>query len=365
MLEKCKGCIYNNCNTIKGCEKKYRKHEIKGTISKYISRKDTWQLEINTNMLDITLRKEKCQASNLESNLKEILIESKDIEIIKKQRISNELVELLVEKHNSIRKNNKQEELIFYTDGSLIRGKKDNPSLDRMGAGWLQVDSKEEDIINEGAFGARGWPSSTKAELLVIWCVVLITPSESKIKIYTDSAAAIASIDNAIKYETSRKRIKKKNYSLVINIEDTIRTKKIEVELIKVKGHSDNKWNNRADSLAKEGANLQDNNRIIKEPIARSNVSLCWENTVIENPTRDFVKEVFNIKNNVNWSCSAAIKKLETTKEEREYGWSLLWKKIRSQSGVKCISSRGSKKLSTLFKCIQEKMPILKELATR
>ena len=41
MLKKCKGCIYNNCNTIEGCEKKYRKHEIKGTISKYISRKDT------------------------------------------------------------------------------------------------------------------------------------------------------------------------------------------------------------------------------------------------------------------------------------------------------------------------------------
>ena len=54
-----------------------------------------------------------------------------------------------------------------------------------------------------------------------------------------------------MKYETNRKKMKKKNYSLVINIEDIIRIKKIEIELIKVKGHSNNKWNNRADGLAK------------------------------------------------------------------------------------------------------------------
>ena len=234
-----------------------------------------------------------------------------------------------------------------------------------MGVGWLQVDSKEEYIIDEGFIGARGWPSSTKAELLAIWCVILIAPSESKIKIYTDSAAVIASIDNTMQYVTNRKRMKKKNYSLIIDIEDTIKTKKIEIELVKVKGHSNNRQNNRADSLAKEGANLQDIDRIVEESVTRSRVSLCWENIVIENPIRNFVKEVFSIKNNADWSCSTAIKKLETEKEESEYCWTLLQKKIKNQSGANCISTKGSKKLSTLFKCIQEKMPTLKELATR
>ena len=128
----------------------------------------------------------------------------------------------------------------------------------------MQVDNKEECVINEGAIGARGWPSSTKAELLAIWCVILIVPSESKIKIHTDSAAAIASISNNGQYITNRRKTRKKNYNLIIDIENTIKTKKIELELVKVKGHSNNRWNNRADILAKEGASLQDLDKIIE-----------------------------------------------------------------------------------------------------
>jgi len=91
-----------------------------------------------------------------------------------------------------------------------------------MGAGWVQVNNKEEYVIDEDAIRARGWPSSTKAELLAIWCVIIIVPSKSKIKIYTDSAAAIASIRNNTQHITTKKRMKRKNYSLVVNIEDTI-----------------------------------------------------------------------------------------------------------------------------------------------
>jgi ribonuclease HI len=110
-----------------------------------------------------------------------------------------------------------------------------------MGASWVQVDTKEEYVINKSAIRARGWPSSTKAELLAIWCVILIVPSKSKIKIYTDSAAAIASISNNDQYMTNRKKIRKKNYNLIIDIENTIKIKKIELELVKVKSYSNNR----------------------------------------------------------------------------------------------------------------------------
>jgi hypothetical protein len=159
--------------------------------------------------------------------------------------------------------------------------------------------------------------------------------------------------------------MKRKNYNLVVNIEDTIRAKELDLELVKVKGHSDNRWNSRADSIAKKGANIQDRNEIIEEPVLRSNITLFWEDKVVENLTRDFVKEVLNIRNNADWSCSSAVKKLEPDRKKNEHCWVLLWKKIKNQSGTKCISTTRSKRLSTLFKCIQEKMPILKELVLR
>jgi ribonuclease HI len=285
-LEKCRGCKYKSNSIDDSCERKYKKQEIYGTITRYTNRKDGWQLEINTNMLDLNIKRKDYKISSSERHLKEIFIESRDIEIIKKQKISNSIKELLIEKHRRIKENNvKQEELIFYTDGSLIKAKKGNQDPDSIGAGWVQVNNKEEYVIDEGAIGARGWPSSTKAELLAIWCVVTIVPSKSKIKIYTDSAAAIASIRSNTQHITTKKRMKRKNYNLVVNIEDTIRAKELDLELVKIKGHSDNRWNSRADSIAKKRANIQDRNEIIEEPVLRSNVTLFWKDKVVKNPT--------------------------------------------------------------------------------
>ena len=116
--------------------------------------------------------------------------------MIKKKSISSKLIDFFVEKHRHFQENIKREKLIFYTDRSLIKAEKEDQSLNCMGASWVQVDTKEEYVINKSAIRARGWPSSTKAELLAIWCVILIVPSKSKIKIHTDSAAAIANISN-------------------------------------------------------------------------------------------------------------------------------------------------------------------------
>ncbi|CAG8818472.1 10473_t:CDS:1, partial [Racocetra fulgida] len=51
------------------------------------------------------------------------------------------------------------------------------------------------EVIDEGYFGAKNWPSSTKAELLGIWCALLVTPRRKEVRIYTDSTAALARLD--------------------------------------------------------------------------------------------------------------------------------------------------------------------------
>ena len=80
---------------------------------------------------------------------------------------------------------------------------------------------------------------------------MLIATSRSNIKIYTDSIAAIANIHGNMQYTTIRKKIKKKNYNLIINIKDIIRVKKIDLELVKLKEHSNNKWNNYRQGLSR------------------------------------------------------------------------------------------------------------------
>ena len=127
-------------------------------------------------------------------------------------------------------------ELIFYTDGSLKKTLTESLiESDRMGVGWVQVDIKEEKVIDEGMFGARNWPSSTKSELLAIWYVLLITPRKKKVKIYTNSAAAIAGLEKGKRLKSSRHWIKEMNYDLKKSILELLSLKELELDLIKIR----------------------------------------------------------------------------------------------------------------------------------
>ena len=72
-------------------------------------------------------------------------------------------------------------------------------------------------------------------------------------RIYSDSKAAIDGIQSLKESTSIRDYFKTKNHSLISQIIDCCKTKEINLELIKVKGHSMNKWNDRADKLTKEG----------------------------------------------------------------------------------------------------------------
>ncbi|CAG8809254.1 12433_t:CDS:2, partial [Gigaspora rosea] len=61
--------------------------------------------------------------------------------------------------------------------------------------------------------------------------------------------------------------------------------------------------------------------KIIVESPQGISVALCWNKTIIEDPTRQFVKDVLNLKTGIEWSFTSAIQKLElehnTCKEEK------------------------------------------------
>ena len=61
----------------------------------------------------------------------------------------------------------------------------------------------------------------------------------------------------------------------MVKIADIIQTKKLQVEFTKVKSHSEDKWNDRADKLAKEG--LRSKRRIFTEEISCSEIEYRLE----------------------------------------------------------------------------------------
>src|SRR6185436_14150211 len=103
-----------------------------------------------------------------------------------------------------------------------------------------------------------------------------MVPSRRKVKVFTDSATAIANIKGKSNNLSFKQHLKKKNYNLLENTKKKRKKKKeLKLELVKVKEHSNNKWNIRADKLAKEGSKIENIDRIVKETAQKTSVSLC------------------------------------------------------------------------------------------
>src|SRR5436190_12799272 len=102
------------------------------------------------------------------------------------------------------------------------------------------------------------WPSFTRVELTAIWTVILAMPTETRVRIKTDSQAAINGINAAKLISKGSKWLNINNRTLISNITTLIRTKELDIQLIKVKAHTGIIGNEIADNLAKEGTNSLD-----------------------------------------------------------------------------------------------------------
>jgi hypothetical protein len=154
LLEKCNGCNLDQIREQKSCKKWSNREDIQGSLSRLISKKEVPKLEVEQEMIRRLDRNKLIKPSKHESPVKEIVCEDLDVELIKKQRFSQVLKEELIQKNeeNKLRIN---EVLIFYTDGSLKKSAIENTiESEHMGIGWVQVDGKEEKVIDKGTIGA-------------------------------------------------------------------------------------------------------------------------------------------------------------------------------------------------------------------
>ena len=126
-----------------------------------------------------------------------------------------------------------------------------------------------------------------------------MVPQKKKVRVITDSEVAITSLTEKKKKIQGKQWIRETNYDIKRSIAEIASLKEIDLELVKIKGHSGNRWNSRADMLAKLGSKLDSKNnidRILDRPPESSNVSLYWKDKIVEIPTRKFLKEILDIK---------------------------------------------------------------------
>ena len=235
-------------------------------------------------------------------NVKNIEISIVDIEEVVIQRVVKDK-KLQVELSRLARSIKGKKELDIYTDGSLACKGTGDIREKKMGIGWV-IASEGENRLEDISFNSRiaDWPSSTRAELGTIWTALLAAPSESKVRIYSNSNVAIEGIQGFKSQMNIRNMFKTKNYSLINQIIDCCRTKNIDLELIKVKSHSMNHWNNKADKLAKEG--LISDLLLEVQDVTTSSIRVVptWRNKLIDSPLRTFV----NITMAMSYECEWA-----------------------------------------------------------
>src|SRR5579859_207149 len=135
--------------------------------------------------------------------------------------------------------------LIAYTDGSLIENK--------MGFGWSIWNENKKEKLFSFKGGNRGFPSSTKAELMAILTVLIVVPNETEIEIKMNSLNAINTIEKFESITSLRKLLKLKNYWILKNIKTIKNILELKWKFTKVKTHDSIIGNKEVDLLAKEG----------------------------------------------------------------------------------------------------------------
>ena len=137
------------------------------------------------------------------------------------------------------------EEVIIYTDGACSG----NPGPGGWGSILMYKDNKKE------IFGAKKDTTNNVMELTAVIEALKLLKFKCKVSIYSDSAYVVNAFNqkwiygwmkngwkNASKEPVKNKELWQELYEL---------TKVHEVNFVKVKGHSDNEYNNRCDEMAR------------------------------------------------------------------------------------------------------------------
>ncbi|CAB4443707.1 unnamed protein product [Rhizophagus irregularis] len=237
-----------------------------------------------------------------------------------------------------------------------------------MGTGWVILNDKEE-VILECSSSITEWPSFTRAELGAILSAILILQTRQRVNIFTDSQAAIDSINHArINLTNGKNKIrvwcKSNNHSIVSSIINLIDSKYLELKLTKVKGHSGVKGNEEADRVAKNNTERLTCITINDSQQKNLKYNIYWDGKRVNRHIRKFIDNICESILEVVWSFNCAHRTIfqDTTCVIKE---KVTWTLLKKNTGLNCTTSTINDRFIKHLKLTNNLLPTLEIMKER
>src|SRR6266496_4315878 len=157
-----------------------------------------------------------------------------------------------------------------------------------------------------------------------------------------------------------KKWTKFNNNLLLFKIGILVKEKDIDLHLHKVKGHSNDFWNDEADELARDGLS---NLHVFRNTFSYSNSQIQWmphygdNRTPIEQSPRKFLKEILNSYNCKAWT-DLKINNGKFDPNNQQFEWTVTFNVINQVKHFKCNSSRRNSFWAFSIKMLQGLLPL-------
>jgi len=264
------------------------------------------------------------------------------------------------------------QKLNVFTDGSMIATSDDRVTVHySIGAAWHIANTTVSFQC-----GVVDFLLSTRAELMAIMTVLLAIPMNRTVMINTDSQAAIQGIQAIMTTTCLRSIYKLANNALLGIIKQLITAKNITAVFNKVKGHSNDSGNDKADSLAKEASlNVKNGSLGIVtldgELGYNMNYGINWKGHLVEGNLRKFNCLVSNGLSDSNWSLGSIWddprwnNTWTNPSKEQDYEWSIWWSLLRSLNHFNCRSFKTHRLFAFIVKISHYLLPTIDKLHLR
>src|SRR5581483_307010 len=204
------------------------------------------------------------------------------------------------------------------------------------------------------------WPSLTRMELLVVLSLISILPINFYINIFTDSKNVIDKYMKLKRHMSYRKKKKIVNYNLweiLLWIEKEF---SLHISFTKVKAHSGNKLNDKADYLAKLG--IEKLPLRVNDVIIEQKANLAWLKFTVDKNPRKFIKEINLIRTNMQLNELNRMKDLKDVHKDIAFGF-INYKDEKTDSGFFSVKDDHIK--SFRIKKLFNELPTLDNLKKR
>ncbi|GBC25678.2 zinc finger BED domain-containing protein RICESLEEPER 2-like [Rhizophagus irregularis DAOM 181602=DAOM 197198] len=231
----------------------------------------------------------------------------------------------------------------IYTDGSLTDHFNTNLNdfTKHMGTGWVIINDKNE-VILECSSSITDWPSSTRAELGAILSAILVLQTGQRANIFTDSQAAIDSINHT--------RIN------LTNGKNKIR--------IWFKGHSGVKGNEEADRVAKNDTGKSTCITINDSQQKDLKYDLYWDGKRVDRHIRKFIDNLCGSALEASWSFNRTHRTIfqDTTHMIEE---KVTWAIFKKNTGFNCTTTTVNNNFIKHLKLTNNLLPTLEIMKER